>query len=91
LDKESKATNIHSHKDFSIIATTFVKANSTLSSSAAVERLFGVTDMILTPRRCKMSDILFDKMVFLKCRSACQPSFWTAKNIVFGRPRRSVL
>src|SRR6218665_1168527 len=62
----SKAMNIQSLKDFPTIARAFQKANSTLPSSAAVERLFSVSGMILTPRRCRMSDKLFDMMVFLK-------------------------
>jgi len=62
----SKLTSIQSLKDYPVIAEAFHKANSTLPSSAAVERLFSVAGMILTPRRCKMSDGLFDKMVFLK-------------------------
>jgi len=28
-----------------------------------------IARMILSPRRCKISDRLFDKMVFLKCRA----------------------
>ena len=65
----SKLTSIRMLKDYTLIAQAFLKANSTLPSSAAVERLFSVAGMILTPRRCKMSDKLFDKMVFLKGRS----------------------
>jgi hypothetical protein len=65
----SKLTSIQMLKDYPLIAQAFLKANSTLPSSAAVERLFSVAGMILTPRRCKMSDKLFDKMVFLKGRS----------------------
>jgi hypothetical protein len=52
-----------------LIAKAFIKANSTLPSSAAVERLFSTAGMILSPRRCKMTDKLFDQMVFLKCRA----------------------
>src|SRR6218665_341946 len=71
----SKATNIQSLKDFPTIARAFQKANSTLPSSAAVERLFSVSGMILTPRRCIMSDKLFDMMVFLKgCSSGVTSS-----------------
>ena len=65
----SKLTSIQMLKDYPLIAQAFLKANSTLPSSAAVERLFSIAGMILTPRRCKTSDKLFDKMVFLKGRS----------------------
>ena len=67
---QSKSKNIHSLRDYPAIVRAFVKANSTMPSSAAMERLFSTAGMILSPRRCKMTDKLFDKMVFLKCRSA---------------------
>jgi hypothetical protein len=68
---EAKSTNIQSLADYPAVAKAFVKANSTLPSSAAVERLFSTAGMILSPRRCKMTDKLFDTVVFLKCRPAC--------------------
>lgn len=67
---DSRCSTVQSLKDYPNIGKAFVKANSTLPSSAAVERLFSVAGMILTPRRCKISDSLFDKMVFLKSRSS---------------------
>lgn len=65
----SKANSITSVNDYPLVAKAFQKANSTLPSSATVERLFSVAGLILTPRRCKMLDNMFDKMVFLRCRS----------------------
>ena len=44
----------------------FVKYNSFLTSSATVERLFSCAGQILVPRRCKVSDKKFDKLVFLR-------------------------
>jgi len=58
---ESKSTSLVCLKDYPQVARVFVKANSTLPSSAAVERLFSIAGMILSQRRCKMSDKLFDK------------------------------
>ena len=55
----------------SFIARVFVKANYTMPSSAAVEHPFSIAGMILSPRHCKLSDRLFDKKVFLKCRANC--------------------
>jgi len=66
---QSKARGIQSLKDYPSVANAFVKANSTLPSSAAVERLFSTAGLILSPRRCRMTDQLFDRVVFLKCRS----------------------
>ena len=42
----------------------FIKANSTLPSSAAVERLFSAAGQILCSRRCKLSDDMIDKVLF---------------------------
>ena len=47
-------------------ATAFRRHNATLPSSAAVERLFSVAGQIMIPRRCKMSDTVFEQTVFLR-------------------------
>ena len=44
----------------------FIKYNSSVPSSAAVEHLFSSAGQILVPRRCKVSDDVFDKLVFLR-------------------------
>jgi len=67
---QSNKRNIQSLADYSSVARAFIKANSALPSSAAVERLFSTAGIILSPRRCKMTDQLFDEIVFLKSRSS---------------------
>lgn len=50
------------------VAAAFMKSNSTLPSSAAVERLFSAAAQVLTSRRCRMSDETLDQHVFLRSR-----------------------
>lgn len=64
----SKATTVESLAQYPAVAAAFRKSNSTLPSSAAVERLFSVASQVLTARRCKMADDTFDKLVFLRSR-----------------------
>jgi hypothetical protein len=50
---EAKSRNIQSLADCPAVIKAFMKANSTLPSSAAVECLFSTAGMILSPQRCK--------------------------------------
>jgi hAT family C-terminal dimerisation region len=50
------------------VGQAYVKANSTLPSSAAVERLFSAAGQILCSRRCKLSDDMCDMLLFLRDR-----------------------
>ena len=43
----------------------FIKYNTTLPSSAAVERLFSVGKRVMSSNRTQMSDFTFEKMVML--------------------------
>jgi len=65
---QSNGRNIQSIADYLSVARAFIKASSNLLSSTAVERLFSTAGIIFSPRRCKMADQLFDKIVFLKSR-----------------------
>src|SRR5688572_11203058 len=49
---------------FSQVISFYLKANSTLPFSTVVEHLYGVLCRIFTPRRCRMSNKLFDRLVF---------------------------
>jgi len=43
-----------------------MKIDSTLPSSAAVERLFSAAVQVLTARRCRMSDETLNQHIFLR-------------------------
>ena len=64
----SNISTIESLRDYPAVANAFMKANSTLPSSAVVERLFSAAGQILTSRRCSLSDEHFDWMVFVRDR-----------------------
>ena len=48
------------------VATAFMTINSTLPSSAAVERLFSAAAQVLTARRCHMSDETLNQYIFIR-------------------------
>jgi len=62
----SNSTDTASLAAFPHIAAAFRKYNAAPPSSAAVERLLSSAGQILTARRCKTSDTLFEQAVFLR-------------------------
>ena len=48
------------------LKNVFIKLNTPLPSSAAVERLFSLGKDVLRPKRASLSDEHFEMMVFLK-------------------------
>jgi len=48
------------------LADAFTKINSTLPSSAAVERLLSDAAQVLTSRHCRMSDVILEQQIFLR-------------------------
>jgi len=62
----SKLKSIDSLLSSPALAMAFMKINSTLPSSAAVERLFSAAAQVLTVRRCRMSDETLNQHIFLR-------------------------
>jgi len=52
------------------VKKVFIKHNTPLLSSGPIERVFSVSNAILTKRRGKMDDRTFEKAIFLKYNSS---------------------
>jgi len=68
LDDRSKV--LQALTSYSNVCFTFLKYNSSLPTSAPVERLFSIGGLILTPRRNKLSDAAFQQLLMLKTNSS---------------------
>ena len=64
----------------SCLATAFMKINSTLPSSAAVEILFSAAAQVLTVRRCRMSDETLNQQIFLRSQFNVTGERYAGKN-----------
>jgi len=59
-------TNMSLLLKFPRLCKAFLMYNAALPSGAAVECLFSCAGQILVPRRCRVSDAMFEKLVFLR-------------------------
>jgi len=62
-DKDRELSMLHRHPEVKIL---FLRYNTTLLSSAPVESLFSAGAPVLTKRRNRLSDALFESLVLLK-------------------------
>lgn len=64
---KSPTKNLLVLEETSNIKKVFIEHNTPLPSSASVERIFSVSNAILTKRRGRITDDHFEKVMFLKC------------------------
>ena len=63
LSNAKKLECLHKH---SKIKRLFLKFNTTLPSSAPVERLFSLGSLVLTPKRSRLTDGAFEKLLLMR-------------------------
>ncbi|KAL4101182.1 hypothetical protein QTP88_021202 [Uroleucon formosanum] len=63
----SKVKELNILDSFPVVKQVFIKFNTSIPSSAPVERLFSVAIQILTPRRNRLNDKHFDMLLCCRC------------------------
>ncbi len=66
----NSSTGLIMLNQYKTICSLFFKFNTTLPSSAPVERLFSTAGLIQVPRRNCLSDLMFEKLLLLKTNAA---------------------
>ena len=61
--------SIFEHDAYPNVYRAFKKFNTSLASSAPVERIFSYGKLIMTDRRTRLSDEMFEKLLVLKIKT----------------------
>ena len=61
-----KKVTVEKLAQFLSMQKIFLKYNTVLPSSSPVERLFSMANQIMTPRQNRLSDDVFENLLFLK-------------------------
>ena len=68
----NKSHSLQSLEKYPIIKTLIMRYNTTIPSSAPVERLFSLVGITLTPKRSKLSDKTLEMLVLLRAKGKHQ-------------------
>jgi len=64
---EMQLSDVFKMEQFCSIRPLFERVLCVPASSAPVERMFSQSVLIMKPNRARMSDVLLEELVFLKC------------------------
>ena len=57
-------------KKFPVLASLAKEVLSVPSSSSLVERLFSIEGKVFTPEQCRLTDKIFEELMFIRCNNA---------------------
>lgn len=70
---KNSQTDLLMLKSYPVILELYIKYNTTMSSSASVERLFSQALIVFTPRRNRLNATTFERILFVKHNKTLLP------------------